>query len=107
MPPVVDRRRERQPDLADHLRPHVERGVRVRPLRKRQRGPVGSWYSAIGDLRRKACETIVTLRPKPAIDDCDLPSLPVAFPVADLSLISFTYDMNTNIAFYFCSPAES
>ena len=40
VPPMVDRRRVREPDLADDLRPKMQRGTGVRPFRERQFGPV-------------------------------------------------------------------
>ena len=47
VPPMVLLRGERHPHLADDLRPHVERGVRVLPARERQRRP------GVGRLRRR------------------------------------------------------
>ena len=40
-PPVIDRRRQLQPDLADDLDPHVERGAGVRPRRIIEGRPLG------------------------------------------------------------------
>ena len=39
IPPVVHERGEREADLSDHLRPHVDRVQRVLPLRVRERWP--------------------------------------------------------------------
>ena len=39
LPPVIDHRLERETNLPDNLRPHVQRRAGVLPLRKRQIGP--------------------------------------------------------------------
>src|SRR5689334_21801187 len=40
LPPVILMRAERQPDLADDLRPHVQRRTRRFPRLELQRGPI-------------------------------------------------------------------